>query len=327
MKTLSFMFLIFVSAQTALGSCGSATCPLHYHRYLTSGRLQVNLNHEYINQDRIYIGTDPSQVGAIRYHHDEVQTINRISILQTRLGLTERIGMRVDVPFIARSHRHIHHHEGGDDWETWNFSGVGDLEIGTQVVVLFPESEPGTYLSVVAGLKLPTGLTNGRNSDGEKAEVSIQPGSGSVDGTLGLVLSRSIGGIQALSGDYVSLPVTLNLSYRIIGTGTDGWRFGNTVLAHVAASYQLLDEVSLLFQMNGRFQQRSDAGTTGEPGENTGGSWVYVSPGFELHFLEKASAFAYVQIPVYQNVNGIQQTSSHNLQVGITTDIDLFSGR
>ncbi len=327
MKLLSFMFLVLVSVQTALGSCGSATCPLHYHRFLTSGLLQVNINHEYINQDRIFMGTDPSHVGAVRYQHDEVQTVNRISVLQTRLGITERIGMRLDVPFIARNHSHIHHHKVGDDWETWNFSGVGDIEIGSQYVVLLPESESGTYLSAVAGLKLPTGLTTGRNSDGEKAEVSIQPGSGSVDGTFGLVVSQSMGGFQTLSGDYVSMPVTLSLSYRINGKGTDGWKFGNTVFAHVATSYQLLDEASLLFQMNGRFQRRSEVGTTGEPGENTGGSWVYISPGFEFHFLERVSAFAYVQIPVYQNVHGIQQTSSHNLQVGITTDIDLFAGR
>jgi len=125
--------------------------------------------------------------------------------------------------------------------------------------------------SLVAGLKLPTGLTTGQNVEGEKAEVSIQPGSGSVDATFGLVVSHSLISIQSVSGDYVSLPVTLNLAYRINGEGTDGWKFGDVAFAHVTTKYRFIDEASLLFQLNGRFQKKAHPGETGEPGENTGG--------------------------------------------------------
>jgi len=161
MKLFSLIFFLVISAQTAFGGCGSATCPLHYHRYLTTGLLQLKLNHEYINQDRIFVGTTPSQVGAIRYLHDEVQTINKISIFQAQLGITERVGLRLDVPMIARNHRHIHHHAGEDHWENWNFSGMGDLEIGGHYVLLLPESESGAYVEPRCRVEASNGTHNG----------------------------------------------------------------------------------------------------------------------------------------------------------------------
>lgn len=319
-----FLFLLVAFVQSAFASCGSATCPLHYHRYLTSGLLQLRLHQEYIDQDRIFVGTSPSVVGAIRYHHDEVRTINRISVLQARLGITDRIGLRVDAPFIARDHSHIHHHGGEDQLETWSFSGFGDLEVGGLFVILLPESQDEPFLSVSAAVKFPTGLTTAANSSREKAEASIQPGSGSFDGTLGFVLSQSFGSILSASGEYVSMSVTVSLTHGLNGRGTDGWKFGDVTFAHVSTAYRIVEDVGILLQMNGRFQKKADPGDSGEPAENTGGTRLYLSPGLELHLARGVSIFGYYQLPLYQNLNGIQQTSAGNLQVGISADLFLF---
>ncbi len=77
-------------------------------------------------------------------------------------------------------------------------------------------------------------------------------------------------------------------------------------------------------QVNGRFQGYADVGSTHEPRENTGGTWIYASPGLSIDLLENVSFTGFVQIPVHQYVNGIQQTARYNLQLGLSVNSDLL---
>ncbi|MGH2567364.1 MAG: hypothetical protein ACRDGA_03425 [Bacteroidota bacterium] len=318
---LSLMGFVF---ENAWASCGSASCPLNNHRHLKSGWLHVGLVREYINQDQIYIGSQKSFVGAIQHHHDEVQTINERSIVQLQAGLTDRAQLNVEIPFVTRQHSHIHHHHDEDLWESWSFNALGDIVLGGQYALFLPGSEFAPYVSILVGVKLPTGLTNVRNAEGEAAEVSIQPGSGSTDGIIGLQYRQTVVSIPTISGEYSSLPVEAAVTYQFNGAGTNGWRFGNILLAHAGTSYQFSQRASLLLQVNGRIQAFADPGSTGEPLENTGGTWIFASPGLSVQLIDAILGFVFIQIPVYRNVHGIQQTSAFNLQVGLSAKIGLL---
>ena len=320
--TTSLAALLFPPALVA--NCGSASCPLNNYRYLRAGLFQIGFTREYINQDQIYLGSQRSTVGAIRYHHDEVQTINERSIVQLQIGLSDQLGLGIDMPFVSRQHGHIHHHLGEDLWESWSFSGLGDMIVSAQYSILLPESEFDPYIGIHAGVKLATGVTDVRNAEGEAAEVSIQPGSGSTDGIVGVHFRQTIASVPTLSGDFSSLPVAAGVSYQFAGVGTDGWRFGNTLLVHAGTSYQFSHRATLLLQLNGKFQSYADVGITGEPRQNTGGTWVFASPGLSVEVNAAISLLGYIQLPVYQDVNGIQQTSAFNLQFGISANIGLL---
>lgn len=324
-RTLLFV-LLSVSALpgSSSASCGSASCPLNNFMYLHSGFLLFRFSREYINQDQIYVASHLSFVGAIPYDHDEVQTINERTLIEMQIGLTDRIGLAINVPFVSRQHSHIHHDMGNDEMETWNFSGLGDIVISGQYSLIVPDGDFDPYVSFSAGVKLPTGITNAANGTGEEAEVTIQPGSGSTDAIFAVYYRQTIASLPTLSGEFSALPLTAGVSYRLNGRGTDGWRFGNILLAHLGTSYQFSAQGSFLLQINGRFQGHADVGTTGEPGENTGGTWIFASPGFSVSLAQNISAYSYVQIPVYRNVNGIQQTSRYNIQFGISSNVDLF---
>ena len=108
------LVLLAMVSYEALASCGSASCPLNNLRFLGAGFFRFSLSREYINQDQIYVGSQRSFVGAIPYHHDEVQTINERSMMDLQVGLTDRLGVTIDLPFITRQHSHIHHHQGQD---------------------------------------------------------------------------------------------------------------------------------------------------------------------------------------------------------------------
>lgn len=317
--SVMLLSLVFATGigRLAHASCGAANCPLNNYSYLRAGWIRLGFTHEYINQDRIYVGSSLSFVGAIPEDHDEVQTLNERNTLEAQIGLLDNLAMSLAVPFVHREHSHILHTPNGDEWESWTFDGLGDVTITGAFSIIRPAEESDPSIGLIAGVKMPTGVTDARNAGGKEAEVTIQPGSGSFDGLLGLHYRQTLAAVPMIGGFYGSLPLIAGVTVQIPGRGKDGYRFGNSLLASVGTSYQFARSASVLFQLNGRFQDYADVGITGEPRENTGGAWVYASPGIELDLGASFSGNVYLQLPLYQNVHGIQQTSKFNLSIGL----------
>lgn len=316
--------MLLISAACARASCGSASCPLDKYRYTRSGMLQLGFVYEYINQNEIFVGSSRSFVGAVPQHHDEVQTINARTIFEMGYGLSNRTSLSLILPFVHREHSHIHHHQGEDVWESWNFSGMGDLVVEGRYVVMDSESMFGPHVSMLGGVKLPTGVTDARNGEGETGEVPIQPGTGATDIIVGTSFRQNVASVPTLTGEFSALPLTAAITYLIRGTGTGGYRFGNTLVASVGSAYQVANTASILLQINGQFEDFADVGTTSEPRENTGGTWIFVSPGFSVNVTESISAYSYLQFPIYRNVHGIQQAAAMNLQFGLSANVNVL---
>jgi hypothetical protein len=331
MKWLSLFLLccelLLPAGALSRRSCGAASCPLSTYRPVGGGWFSIGLSHEYIFQNQIYVGSSRSFVGAIPEHHDEVSTLNEKNSIQMELGVTNRLTLDLAVPFIHREHSHIQHEGNASTWESWDFSGLGDIVLNAHYRVIQPDSsEFSPVVNLIGGIKSSTGITGIRNAEGEEADVTIQPGTGSVDGIAGIQYDQNLLTVPTLSGRYATLPLLVGISYQFTGKGTDDYRFGNTLLAHIGLSYPALDRASLLLQINGKFQDYADVGLTEEPRENTGGSWVFVSPGLGVQLDDALRGYAYVQVPVYQNVHGIQQTAGFNLLLNLSYSLDLTGG-
>lgn len=325
MKIKLLLFVLFFMIGKSFASCGSENCPLYHFHYNMAGGLHLRLYNEYIDQDMVYVGSKKSFVGAISEDHDEVNTLNSITAFQLQYGISNRLDIGIILPYIHREHNHIHHEDGEDHWENWNFSGMGDISVMGDYSLIAPSMEKEIYLSISAGVKLPTGMTDAVNSEGEEAEVTIQPGTGSVDALLGLNFWMPLFTVQTTKENlYSTIPLIIGLSYKIPGKGTDNYQFGNAALLTVGTDYQFTNKASATLQVNFRNQGYANVGNTGEPRENTGGSWIYVSPGLNINFTENLSFFGIVQIPVYLNVHGIQQASRFNTQIGISANGNLL---
>ncbi len=316
--------LCLLAPHAVVASCGGASCPLNNYHYLKAGWVGLNIVHEYINQDQIYVGSSKAFVGAIPEDHDEVQTLNERNVLQLHFGIVNNFALGVEVPFIHREHSHIDHPNGESVWQSWNFSGLGDVIVSGQVAIVLPSEEFEPSLSIIGGVKFPTGVTEAKNNDGEEAELTIQPGTGSHDGFLGVNFRQTLLSVPTLSGLYSALPIIVGITYQVNGRGKDDYRVGNILLAHVATSYQFARRASLLLQANGRIQDFADVGSTGEPRENTGGAWIYLSPGISLQPSDAFSGTSYIQLPLYQNVHGIQQTARFNLLFSLSYTFDFL---
>jgi hypothetical protein len=90
------------------------------------------------------------------------------------------------LPIVDREHRHIHHHQGEQLLETWDFTRLGDARLLGRYQRSFANSaNPLSAAGISFGVKLPTGPFEVKNDEGQEAERDLQPGTGTTDLLLG----------------------------------------------------------------------------------------------------------------------------------------------
>jgi len=296
----------------AAASCGSAFCSVN-----TSWDVQgawaepgtrLDFRYEYINQDQPMSGSRKVAVGEIRKHHDEVYTYNRNYLTAIDRTIDADWGVNVLVPVVGREHFHIHNHMGAALEDRWDFTALGDVRVlARRKLAAFESPEPSMGVAALQfGLKLPTGKTDIKNADGDPAERSLQPGSGTTDLLIGL--------------SYSKLQPTKNLSTFVQGLVQaplyehDDYKPGTRVSLDGGLRYGVGEQVGLLLQANALWRAR-DRGAEAEP-DDTGGTGVFLSPGLSWSPSKAFNLYGFFQVPLYQYVNGVQLTARKAITIG-----------
>jgi hypothetical protein len=158
------------------------------------------------------------------------------------------------------------------------------------------------------GLKLPTGDYKQRNAEGELAERTLQPGTGTTDALLGAYLVRLLP-LKDLSW-FAQAQMQMPLNAR------DGYKPGQRVTADAGLRYDLGDRMSLLLQANLLVRGR-DSGVNAEP-EDSGGRSLFLSPGASVALGKDVRVYGFLQLPLYQYVNGVQLTADKAGVIGVS---------
>jgi hypothetical protein len=159
------------------------------------------------------------------------------------------------------------------------------------------------------GLKLPTGPFDETNAQGAVAERSLQPGTGTTDALLGAYFSSQ-------------LPLK-NFSWFAQGifqaalNEREQFKPGNKFGFDLGTRYEAGERVALMLQFNYLYKAR-DSGAEAEP-EDSGGKFVFVSPGASWNLTKNLQLYGFVQVPIYQNVNGVQLTADYGLVLGLSS--------
>jgi hypothetical protein len=223
-----------------------------------------------------------------------------------------------NLPYIHRTHEHIHHDLGGDEYERWNYSGLGDLELSATRNIV-PASGPRFRFGL--GVKAPTGKQDpALTEDGEPLEASARIGTGAWDflANLGAEWRFHAPG----KGSEEQMPFRVTLAGRYNGNGVEEFRHGAEAQVNVGTEYPLVKHLSLLLQSNYRLRAKDDAGDAEDEEEaNTGGAAVYATPGIRFDAVPGFSIYGLAQIPIYERVNGIQVVAESNLVLGISRSI------
>jgi hypothetical protein len=288
----------------ASAACGSAFCTVNTD-WASQGEWtepggKLDFRYEFIKQEQPRHGAEAVGVGEVPgQEHDEVSTINRNYIGQFDYNFNAQWGMSISVPFVSRDHQHIHNDAdtGEHELESWHFNELGDARISGRYQLPLHTEAPSS-LGFSLGLKLPTGRHDIANDEGEVAERMLQPGSGTTDLMAGVFYNRAVAGLGWI---FVQgrLEMALNSS--------DQYRPGNRFFLDLGYRYPLSTKWSLQAQLNAVVKSH-DYGNNAEPDES-GAKYLFFTPGVSYIATKSLQLYAFVQLPLYQYVTGVQLTS------------------
>ena len=307
---LGFGFAASLASTSAL-ACSSCGCTL------TSDALSqglgsqpgttVDLRYDFVPQTRLRSGTDPVDRSKIALPSDrelEQRTHNHYVTLTVDHQFSNDFGVTVQLPFVVRPHATVGEGDTATSYSRTN--GVGDIKVTGRWQGFKGPGVTGVQL----GLKLPTGgfrqtFRSGPGT-GQAVDRDLQPGSGTTD----LLIGAYHFGKLAKEFDFV-----LQAQGQIPLNSRDQFRPGASATFAAALNYTRWRSITPQLQLNFRVAEQ-DHGLNSDR-DNSGGEQLYISPGIVAKLAPRVSAFAAVQLPVYQRVTGYQLTPKYTLSTGV----------
>jgi len=296
----------------AFASCGAASCTLTTDRFVQgswdSPGFYLDLRAEYLRQDQLFSGSHKIGANQVNEETLERETINRnlVATLDWAFGSNWAASLRV--PYLDRRHVHdVLPDTPGDPvvTERWNIRRLGDVQVVGRYQLPLQDT---TAYSISAGVKLPTGSHTVANEDGAVAERSLQPGTGTTDLIVGASARHALTGRDAL---FAQAGVMVALNSR------DSFRPGHRIDFALGGVHQFESGWSAALQLNVSHRGR-DSGAAAEP-DLSGSTSVQLSPGVNVALSGATHLYGFVQVPIYQHVNGVQLVPRWSMVVGVNT--------
>jgi hypothetical protein len=307
--TFPVVLAVATLAPDAALACSSCGCTLSSDWLIQGGGAgwHSDFRFDYFNQDDLRSGTGRVDRGSITFPTDrEIQqeTINRNYNLLLDYASGGTWGVTAQIPYFDRYHTTIV--EGDEDISTSHTKGIGDVRVLGRYNGFSSDGSSGMQL----GLKLPTGSFHNNfisgPQEGEPLDRGLQPGTGTTDLLVGLY---NFGTVNRDWDYFAEAVLQQPLNSR------EGFKPGTGLNISFGVRYIGFERVHPQIQLNTRAEGR-ESGPNADA-ENSGATLVYVSPGVNMKLSDHAAAYAYVQVPVYQHVNGYQIEPKYSISVGI----------
>ncbi|ADI28939.1 hypothetical protein [Methylotenera versatilis] len=305
----SFATLAFASSTDAF-ACSSCGCTLNSDwssQGISSGEgTRFDVRFDYFKQSDYRNGTSSVSRSNIPVG-TEVQdtTINRNLTLGLDHSFNQDWAINLLLPIFNRSHGT--YGEDGDYPDpaaliTSSSKGLGDLRVTGRYQGLSADRSSG----ITFGLKLPTGETNDTFNDGSPLDRGLQLGTGTTDLLLGGYYFGSIN----RDWDYFA-----QATVQIALNKHNDFRPGNGLNATAGVRYMGFESFIPQLQFNTRIEKR-ESGAEADV-DNSGATLIYISPGVTVPINKTVQAFGFIQVPIYQHVNGYQIEPNVLLSTGL----------
>lgn len=306
--TLSLLSLALLPASTmACSSCGCTLSSDWVSQGINSAPgISVDLRYDFIDQTALRSGND-STTAPVVPGADEVEqrSTNRYTTATLGYNFNKVWGASLLLPYIDRSHSTIA--PGDSDISTSHSRSLGDIKVVGHYQGFSDDGDTG----VLFGIKLPTGRDdfqfNGGPQQGEMLDRSLQPGTGSTDLLLGGFRFGSLN----RDWDWYSQALA-----QVAVRSHDDFRPGNVYTVNGGLRYMSLGRITPQLQLNA-LERRNDGGANADE-VNSGGRFLYVSPGISMSLGKNMNVYSFVQAPLYEHVNGLQLTPRWNASVGLS---------
>lgn len=305
---------LVLAAPMAARACSSCGCTLSSdwdsQGLVAKPGLRLDVRYDYLNQSQLRRGDDAVDRASLPLPQEreiELGTVNRYATFGLDYSRGDW-GVNVQAPLVRRTH--ATYPEGETDLSWSRSSGLGDIRVMARYQGLAENRSVGLQL----GVKLPTGARDVRflagTEAGEALDRGLQPGTGSTDLLLGVF---KFGPLNQ-DWDYFAQA----LAQAPIDTRAE-FRPGNAINVNLGVRYLGFTRVVPELQLNAR-QAWRDRGADSDR-DNSGGRLVNLSPGLSLRIGERLNGFAFVQVPLYQHVNGLQLAPRYTLSIGARYDL------
>lgn len=304
---LSFVSLLpFTTGLTPSATgCAACGCTLNSdwesQGYSTAHGFKLDLDYMFLDQNQQRSGT-----GKISQHDVPVgkeledYTHNNIVTLGLSYVFNAEWGVALQLPYIVRDHATFG--EDHDEYDTSSTSSMGDISL----VARYQGFSSKHNLGVLLGIKLPTGSFTKTFRSGAPLDRGLEPGTGTTDLIAGVYYFDELGKDWSWFAQAI---VQTALNER------SDYRPGTAENLDAGIRYTHFKRVIPQFQINTRISSRHRGGEADT--DNSGGTVINLSPGVTFEVTDKIASFVFVQVPVYQNLNGYQLAPKWSLTAGI----------
>lgn len=307
-------------------ACAACGCTLSSDwenlSFSSSAGFKLDIRYDYLHQNQLRSGMktiSPSAASKVINDGEpqEVERFTKNNYLTLGLDYSPNIdwGVNIQLPYIDRSHSTLGTASDGvtpgDDGEQYDSktSNIGDIK----VIGRFQGFNEQHNFGILFGLKLPTGsykevgTSTDVNAPGDIIiDKGLQPGTGSTDVIVGAYYSEMLN----KNWDYFSQAI-----YQTALDTKDDYKPGNGLNVNLGIRYLGFSEVTPQLQLNARNVKHD----TGENADtiSTGGTLIYLSPGISVPISDQASINGYVQLPIYQNIRGVQLLPRYTASISL----------
>jgi hypothetical protein len=307
----SLLTLAAAAGPTAAFGCSVCGCSLSSdwaaQGYASLPGLDAGVRFEYFEQTDLRSGTGSVDRSSLTFpNDDEIQqkTVNRNTWLDLNYVFNSSWAVSAAIPYHDRFHTTIA--EGDTDVSTSHATGLGDVRL----LARYQQFSAEQSFSLQFGLKLPTGGFNQNfiagPQAGELLDRGLQLGSGTTDLLAGAAwFTRPATSIGVFAQAQLDQPLAARAGFMPSTSLTlsGGVRWLNP------------SRFTPQLQLNVKAEGREHGAEADTP--NSGGTLAYLSPGVTTEITPQSSGFLFVQLPVYQRVNGLQLEPRWLLSTGV----------
>jgi hypothetical protein len=308
---VSALLLASSLAAPSAYACSACGCTLNSdwasQGLAASGGWRFDVRYDFFEQDQLHSGTDSVSRADFSFPTDqEVQqyTVNRNYTFSLDFSPNKDWGFSAILPWFDRSHATIA--EGDTAISTSHDEGISDLRLMARYAGFDAQRSTG----IEFGIKLPTGQFNSPFESGPQQgallDRGVQLGTGTTDVLVGVY---NFGALSPDWGYFAQALVQQALNSR------EDFKPGTGVNLNLGLRYTAGATFVPQLQINARVEKREQGAEADV--ENSGATLVYLSPGVTWNISRRFSAFAFVQVPLYQRVNGLQIEATQLASVGM----------
>ena len=295
-------FLANSSMSFACGSCGCSLAGLGKDAsVIQSTSKDSKIYVQYLFDQNKWDKMDAREAHTIHHQGHEFHDKTTEDFHHFKVGsyLTEDLNVSVDIPYVIRRSLEVEEHSLlGTKQKS---EGWGDMQLMGDYRLWHKDQQS---IKGVLGVQFPTGSTKELNTQGDRFEPELQPGSGAYNYIVGGIYQNKFSRSELIA----------NATYALTTRGAQEFEAGDILTLSAEYDYVLnprAKNFKTSLGLDTVYQYEGRDAVDGVKSEDSGGHLLLAGPVVKMYTMKNLSVFGSVLFPVYQQLGGVHQELSY----------------